>query len=538
MSRGTTEFSRNTAMSHPPGESQSRFSPFLILLAASLLFRLPPLLNSNGVHSDAAVVGLQARHILAGEWSWFLWGAGYQGSVEALLIALGFAVAGATPLTLMVMLLIGHLGIIWFTFDILRRRIGARLAVIASLPLVFTPLAINGPALFPQRQWCITFIFAAIWLLDGASESRRSLTRYAAAGAVTVLALYQDLYVLQFMIAMAVLAVTCSLDGEAGKTMAWRRLRAGALGFAGAMGLFCLIRQAPHDRVVVTRLALHEIPDNWQLLWDKCLPWLLSYKVFIPGPDLAPDFWEGPASFRLLQIVGACCLMGGVLLGSRWLFVVQLPWRVRRLGLFGFLVSVSSLSGFLLSPAPRDAWAARYLAPIIWTAPLALAPTAHALGQRRFGLLLLPYLAAATVAGWLGYVPSVRTPVPGSHSHSATRSAVYPEAAYPEERLAAFLRCRGIAYGAAPYWVAYRLTFLFAENPIIVPLEPGEDRYQPYRHGFETTPTVAYIFHPSQPALQPQPYERDLRAQGFASERVEIAGFTVLIVDRTLRASP
>ena len=30
------------------------------VLGAAVLFRLPPLLNARGVHSDAAVVGLQA----------------------------------------------------------------------------------------------------------------------------------------------------------------------------------------------------------------------------------------------------------------------------------------------------------------------------------------------------------------------------------------------------------------------------------------------------------------------------------------------
>ena len=39
------------------------------LLVASYLFRLPPLLNARSTNSDAAVVGLQAMHILRGEHS-------------------------------------------------------------------------------------------------------------------------------------------------------------------------------------------------------------------------------------------------------------------------------------------------------------------------------------------------------------------------------------------------------------------------------------------------------------------------------------
>src|SRR5215510_2802496 len=56
---------------------------FFALAVLSVLFRIPPLLNARGVNSDAAVVGLQALHILQGEWSWFLWGAPYQASFDA-----------------------------------------------------------------------------------------------------------------------------------------------------------------------------------------------------------------------------------------------------------------------------------------------------------------------------------------------------------------------------------------------------------------------------------------------------------------------
>ena len=45
--------------------------PPALLLVAAVVARLPALINARGVNSDAAVVGLQAMHILRGEWSWF-----------------------------------------------------------------------------------------------------------------------------------------------------------------------------------------------------------------------------------------------------------------------------------------------------------------------------------------------------------------------------------------------------------------------------------------------------------------------------------
>src|SRR3712207_3476813 len=103
--------------------SMVRWLPGMVLLVASTLFRLPNLLNARGVHSDAAIVGLQALHILRGEWSWFLWGAGYQSSLDALLLSIGFAITGPHALTMMVVPLIGHLLLVSLTFDILRRRL-------------------------------------------------------------------------------------------------------------------------------------------------------------------------------------------------------------------------------------------------------------------------------------------------------------------------------------------------------------------------------------------------------------------------------
>src|SRR5690348_929562 len=123
--------------------------PCVLLWLAAVLFRLPPLLNARGVDSDAAVVGLQARHLLHGEWAWFLWGAGYEGIGDVLLTALGFAITGSRPLTLMAIPLLGHLLLIGFVWAVVRRRLGVTLATLAALPLVFAPAAVNGVALYP-----------------------------------------------------------------------------------------------------------------------------------------------------------------------------------------------------------------------------------------------------------------------------------------------------------------------------------------------------------------------------------------------------
>jgi hypothetical protein len=113
--------------------------PWLALLVASVAFRLPPLINAPGTHSDAAIVGLQATHILRGEWSWFLLGSGYQTSVDALVAACFFALTGPSAFWLMASTLIGHIALTWLSFSILRRKLSPWLAALLVLPLVLAP---------------------------------------------------------------------------------------------------------------------------------------------------------------------------------------------------------------------------------------------------------------------------------------------------------------------------------------------------------------------------------------------------------------
>src|SRR5690349_1213365 len=186
------------------------WAPLLLLLVASVAARLPALVNARGVNSDAAVVGLQAMHILHGEWSWFLWGAGYQASFDAALLAGAFAITGPSALTLMVVPLIGHLILVGLAYDVLRRAVGRGGAAVACLPLVFAPQSINGVALYAPRQWAITATVLAVWLAARAAGARAPLW-LAGSGFVAGFAVYLDLFTLQMMPAVALYAVWSAL---------------------------------------------------------------------------------------------------------------------------------------------------------------------------------------------------------------------------------------------------------------------------------------------------------------------------------------
>jgi hypothetical protein len=267
-------------------------------------------------------------------------------------------------------------------------------------------------------------------------------------------------------------------------------------------------------------LSLETVQRSATLLWDTCLPLLLSVQVYIPGAHLYPDLWQAPLPFAAIQLLGAGLLLAGIAFGGVALLLRRLPWPIRRLGAFGALVAMTSITGFILSRSPVDLWASRYLAPITWAAPFALAPAARLLGGRRFLLALAPYVLATIVGSWLSFGPYVQ----GLRPVHDARGAATEEAA-----LGAALRERGVQYGAAQYWLAYRLTFLWQEAPIIVPTDPGSDRYPPYREGYETAPAIAYIFTTDALRGSPEPCEGWLRGAGARYERVTVSGFVALI---------
>ena len=92
------------------------------------------------------------------------------------------------------------------------------------------------------------------------------------------------------------------------------------------------------------------------------------------------------------------------------------------------------------------------------------------------------------------------------------------------------LRERGAHEAYAQYWLAYRLSLLFEENPIVVPLNPKDDRRAALRAQVEQAKRVAMIFHPSEARSNPGLYRESARASGALEEEFKVEDFTVLIV--------
>jgi hypothetical protein len=462
----------------------SRSAPLFALLTIATLHALPELLNAADLHSDAAVVGLQAKHLLHGEWSWFLWGSGYQTSVDSVITAALFLVFGSTPLAVTLSPFFGYLTLLVFAYATVRRRFEPWQSALLIAPLVVATGPLHIYMFSPPRQASLTVVFAAIWLLDAPPDARGRELRLAGGALLGGLACFADPYALLFLPALCVfLALTA---GEAPAPHRLGQLAAGLAG--GCVGLVpvWLLTHTAHASHGVLQLHADLVTHNLRLLEDSCLPYFLGTTVYFSPAVPLVEVWPAPAWFRVIQLAGPGLLFLGIAFGGVSLLSRRFPFSVRRLAVLGALMLPTTLVAFLVSVMVMDRLSARYLVAIVLMAPFALGPALLALGPRRFALLLAPYLLSATVAGWLGYGGHVRGPW-------IVRS---DERVSDEAALGALLRAHGISAGIADYWVAYRLTFLFDERAIIVPRHESLDRYPPYRAQVAAQNRVAYIFDP------------------------------------------
>ncbi len=454
------------------------------LVVLSLLTRLPPLLNASGTNSDAAIVGLQARHILHGEWSPFLWGSGYQTSADSTWAALFFVVS-KSPFALMLSALSLHVALTLFVYSTLRRHIAFPWhAFVAALPLVFTTACIHSYALYPPRQLALTVAFAALWAID-----RGGIATLVLGGLLTLLAPAADPYAMIFVPAaflLAIIAVLRSRESLGARGCALAGYFGGVL--LGGVSLALLLGRPQAQQGVVT-MSAHVIGHNAKLLWHECLPWAIGTKVYKPLHVMDYVPWKMPTAYRVFAYAGAASLGVSLLVSLGLAFRRACPpgakaaRAARALAAIAFVTIVLNVGSFLVSLMVMDQFSMRYLAASLLVLPFALAPLVERLGARA-SFALAPYLASALAAGWLAHGNWVHGPLPVRTD--AGRGLV-------ESRVLTALRQRKVEAATADYWSAYRLDLLWNESIPVVPFHPEQDRYAPYRVRFSSAKRFAYI---------------------------------------------
>lgn len=498
----------------------------MALVLASYLFRLPALLNARSTNSDAAVVGLQALHVLRGEWSPFLWGSGYQTSADAIVAAAFFAVLGPTPFALMVSALSLHVLATLLVYGTLRRRTTDVAAALLTLPMVVTTSSLHSYALYPPRQASLTLAVAAFCATDLAARrtsERAARLALAGAGALATLAVAADPYPMVLLPLAALFAALVAWDGAGAREQVERLAAYAAGALVGAIP-FVVLRRLPGANPGPLGLTTSMIGHHVDLLLRECLPWAIGTKVYYAHHvmDYAP-WTDVPSVVRIVQVLGAASLAVVVVVAlAVGPFAKRLPWPARRLGLVGGLVYPLAISAFVVSVMVMDHFSMRYLAVLALLTPFAALPACELLGVRRFAVLFAPHLLATAIGGWVGYGPFVHGLVP-------VREA--PELA-DDHALEALLASRGVHHATADYWASYRLTLLWAERVIVVPSNPGEDRYRPYREAFEHANVFAYVHDKGRSRESVEEAERRAREGAASVEVAHAGGHTVFLVTR------
>ncbi len=496
-----------------------------VLFALSFGFRFPPLLNADSTNSDAAVVGLQALHLLKGEFSPFLWGNGYQSSVDSGFCALFFLVFGKTPLALMLSALSLHVLLTFLAFGVLCRHIAKPWALVLTLPLVFTPSSVHTYALYPPRQASLTLAFVALALVERSRDHRRASLWVALGTFVFGLAIYADPYPLVLTPVVALLVV---LLAAAAPTPRERFQRVAAAVLGGATGLLpnLWLRHASGAKNGPMTLSMSVIDHNWKLLVEECLPWALSTKVYFARHTMDYLPWETGAALHGFQLVAAALMFLVAVSGLLFVGSKAIDWPARAVGFAGASIYPVAIAAFLVSVMVMDHFSMRYLAVLTLLTPFAALPLAKRLVTEKrtalFLILFVPSLISSAIGGWVGYGPFVRGIVPVTEMPKIKDDrALFRE-----------LGARGIRFATADYWTSYRLTLLSAEELIVVPLHEAQDRYPRYREQMSHAPSFAYIFDPERSFENPDETAQSFRARFTNVERMSVGALTVFVVTR------
>jgi 4-amino-4-deoxy-L-arabinose transferase-like glycosyltransferase len=482
-------------------------------------------------NSDEAVVALMARHILAGDRPAFFYGQAYMGSLDAGLVALGFALFGQHVIVIRVIQALLYAGTVATTVALAARLLGTKAAgVMAGLLVAIPTVNVTLYTTASLGGYGEALLIGNLLLLLGLkiADSPRVRWPYLVWGLLAGLGFWGFALVLVYIVPGAVFLLAAAF-----RRQDWRdgSIRVGILAVAAAIG---------------------------------ATPWLVWALRNGLGPlvsELAGSAIAGASPARPLLALGSH-LSNLLLFGTTAIWGLRPPWEIRWLALplvpvaLGFWLSVTVcavpslrrhdagqagrrmlagvavtlLAAFVLTPFGADP-SGRYFLPLAVPMALFAADLLLAVQRRGAGRWACVLIAGILAFNLWGTVQSaVRNP-PGltTQFDAATRVDHRFDSA-----LIAFLEQNGERRGYTNYWVAYPLAFLSGEDLVFVPRLPyhpdfrytaRDDRYPPYDDLVTASDRVAYITA-NHPALNER-LRQGLAAAGASFMEVSIGDYHV-----------
>jgi 4-amino-4-deoxy-L-arabinose transferase-like glycosyltransferase len=477
-------------------KSSTWFVPYWLILAGVIFIALAArlmLLASGTVsfHSDEAIVGLMARHVLQGERPTFFYGQSYMGSLDAWLIAIGFRLLGESVTTIRIVESILFLMIVASGFLVAWRFTGRPLiaAVTGLLLAVPTPnVALYTTATLGGYN---EILLLGSWMLllayDVTADYPDSWSRWLLLGLCAGVGWWTNGLIMVYALPIAILIVYTRIRGR----MVRRTLPVLALAlvafFVGSAPWWIYDFSHNHSAFAI---GLPYIPPFERALGLLVIgipglvgmrfPWSSDY--FIPLVGIVVIFLYSAAIYRLLR--GHCRFNYGA--------------RALTLGMLGLFCLLFTATSFGADPTGR------YFLPL--SLPLALVLGALVDGLRpenEAGNPLRAWLPLSLVGLVIGYqavgqISAAATP-PGFTTQFYSASHIPND---HDAELITFLESHSLYNGYTNYWVAFRLAFLSGERlqyssalPYKTDLsyDPGNNRYTPYHDAADHAERVAYI---------------------------------------------
>jgi 4-amino-4-deoxy-L-arabinose transferase-like glycosyltransferase len=481
-------------------------------------------------NSDEAIVGLMARHILGGQLPIFFYGQAYMGSLDAMLVALGFQLFGQQVIVIRAIQILLVSGTIITTMLLAQRvRPGTVAPVIAGLLLALAPVNVTlyttvslggyGEALLLGNLILLLALDAGnlpspwwrflLWgVVAGLGFWAFGLTlvySLPAAALLTVVALGWPRRYALVRAGWALLGIILgalpwlAYAAEHGLATLMEELTGSAI--AGASGLSWLASLPAHflNLILFGVTVIVGIRPPWGLVW-------------LGGPlaPLALAFWGGVIVWIVRRREG-----------SR--DADRALWLLKG-------VVVATLVGFVATPFGADP-SGRYFLPL--AAPMAVMAAAMLAELRpRIRSIAWAALAVLPLAFQLwGNIQVARRMPPGLTTQFDSSTQIDHS---HDGELIEFLLAHGDTRGYTNYWVAYPLAFLSSEQLIFVPRLPyhndlrytsRDDRYPSYDDLVAGSPRVAFITT-RLPALDER-MRAGLTARAIAWQEVRIGDYQV-----------
>ena len=494
------------------------FLAIIVVVAAAWKIWLMAI-NAFPFNSDEAVVALMARHILAGELPTFFYGQAYMGSLDAFLVAAGFALFGQAVWVVRLVQTMLYIGTIIATVFIGRVAFGSISAgLLAGLFLAIPTVNTTLYTTVSLGGYGEAMLFGSLSLLIGfhilnffrnySQPNYKFAVLLLGWGLVTGIGAWANSLSLVFSTPVAFMLAIMILRGPTRKAGYWKCAWIAIIGLGvGSLPwwLYAIHNGFAKLLTELTGSAVAVEQGSWMVrLWDHFLNLIV---LGLPAAFGLRPSWE--VRWLALPLIPLVLAFWGIV---GLFFYRSLRGRQPETATFAVLggIILTFCLGFLLTSFGVDP-SGRYFLPL--TIPFSLVGAQYVLTgvkniKWQIGLagLILVFNAWGTVESALRNPPGITTQFDAITVIDQTRM--------PD--LIAFLKQTGETSGFSTYWVSYPLAFLSGEELIYIPrlpyhsdlrYTPRDDRYAPYDLVVQSNPNAAYITTRN-PAL-----DEDLRKQ-------------------------